>query len=245
MELWQQIKEIALALFDSHKLMETLGKPEYVLAGFIMLNLIVFTETGLLIGFFLPGDSLLVTTGLVFYNLIHVQGLSGWLLPLLLITLTISAIVGDSVGYAIGYRSGPKIFNREQSFFFRKNHLLAAQQYYEKHGGFTIIVARFMPILRTFAPVVAGVGKMNYRKFLFYNVVGGIGWVFSMVLLGFALTPVLQKPLQGVFGPAFELQKHIDKLIIIVVLASIAPMLLKLLRTWIIKRKKGDAVQVL
>lgn len=245
MELWQQLQEIAFSLFDSQKLLATLSRPEYVLAGFIMLNLIVFTETGLLIGFFLPGDSLLVTTGLVFYNLIHVQGLSGWLLPLLLVTLTISAIVGDSVGYAIGYRAGPRLFNREQSFFFRKNHLLAAQQYYDKHGGFTIVVARFMPILRTFAPVVAGIGRMNYRKFLLYNVAGGIGWVFSMVLLGYFLTPVLEKPLQSVFGPGFALQNHVEKLIILVVLASITPMLLKFLKAKLIKQKKSDVVQIL
>jgi len=245
MELWQQLKEIALALFDSQKLMTTLSQPEYVLAGFIMLNLIVFTETGLLIGFFLPGDSLLVTTGLVFYNLIHVQGLSWWLLPALLITLSIAAIIGDSVGYAIGYRAGPRIFNREQSFFFRKNHLLAAQEYYEKHGPFTIVVARFMPILRTFAPVVAGVGRMNYRKFLLYNIGGGIGWVFSMVLIGYVITPVLEKPLQKVFGAGFLLQNHIEKLIIIVVLASIAPMVLKFVRAKLLKRRKSDVVQIL
>src|SRR5439155_12192204 len=132
-------------------------------------------------------DSLLVTVGLVFHNLIFVQGCSSWLLPLLLVLLCAAAIIGDSVGYSIGFKAGPRIFKREKSFFFRKDHLLAAQAFYEKHGGKTIVVARFMPVIRTFAPVVAGAGKMNYRRFMAYNVAGGVGWVCSMVLLGVAL----------------------------------------------------------
>ena len=107
---------------------------------------------------------------------------TGWNVPLLIVTLCASAIIGDSVGYAIGYRTGPRLFNREQSRFFRKDHLIAAQRFYEKHGGKTIVLARFMPIIRTFAPVVAGIGKMNYARFLFFNVFGGIGWVASMIM---------------------------------------------------------------
>jgi membrane-associated protein len=184
--------------------------------GYALLVAIVFTETGLLVGFFLPGDSLLVTTGLVAYA-------AGWNLPLLLVTLCISAIVGDSVGYWIGYRSGPKIFTREQSFFFRKDYLLKAQAFYERHGGKTIILARFVPIIRTFAPVVAGIGRMNYRKFLTFNVVGGIGWVLSMILLGYALTPLIDPPLKRIFGEQFEVLRHVEKVIIIVVFVSITP----------------------
>src|SRR2546423_5676237 len=160
---WQVVPH----LFDSHGLMVVLGQPEYTAAAFVALNLIVFTETGLLIGFCLPGDSLLVTAGLVAYN-------AGWNVPLLLATLCIAAIVGDSVGYGIGFKAGPKIFSREKSFWFRKDHLLAAQAFYERHGGKTVVLARFMPIVRTFAPVVAGVGRMNYRRFVFFNVFGGI-----------------------------------------------------------------------
>ena len=104
----------------------------------------------------------------------------------MLSTLCLSAIVGDSVGYSIGFKTGPKIFRREKSLFFNKDHLLKAQQFYERHGGKTIILARFMPIIRTFAPVVAGVGRMEYRRFLFFNVFGGIGWVCSMVLIGYS-----------------------------------------------------------
>src|SRR5262249_57885478 len=118
---------------------------KYVVAAFLILNLIVFVETGLLVGFCLPGDSLLVTAGLVCY------GAPNWNLPLLLVTLCISAIVGDSVGYYIGYRTGPKIFCREKSFFFNKDHLVKAQQFDDRHGGKTLLLSRFKPILRTVA----------------------------------------------------------------------------------------------
>src|SRR5262245_21629775 len=145
-ELFSQIQEVFLNLFNSQALMATLAKPELTVAAFIALNLIVFIETGLFC--FLPGDSLLITAGLVAYS-------TGWNVPLLLVTLSASAILGDSVGYAVGFHAGPKIFTRDQSIFFRKDHLLAAQAFYERHGGKTIVLARFMPIVRTFAPVVA------------------------------------------------------------------------------------------
>src|SRR5205085_1181805 len=154
-------------------------------------NVIVLVETGLLVGFFLPGDSLLVTAGLIAAN-----PQCGWSVPLLLVTLSLSAIVGDSVGYSIGYKTGPRIFCREKSWFFNKDHLLKAQAFYEKHGGKTIILARFMPILRTFAPVVAGVGRMEYRRFLFYNVCGGASWVCSMILCGYCLPSLLNPMLR-------------------------------------------------
>ena len=215
-ELLRQIQEVFLNLFNSQALMATLAKPELTVAAFIALNLVVFTETGLLVGFFLPGDSLLVTAGLVAYT-------AGWNLPLLLVTIFTAAILGNSVGYAIGYRTGPRIFNREQSFFFRKDHLLAAQAFYERHGGKTVVLARFMPIIRTFAPVVAGVGRMNYRRFLAFNVCGAVCWVFSMILLGYSLTPLIDPPLKRVFGEAFEVRKHIEKVILVVVFLSISP----------------------
>jgi membrane-associated protein len=210
--------------FDSNGLMLTLQQPEYVIAAFVVLNLIVFVETGLLVGFFLPGDSLLVTAGLV------CASPAGWNLPLLVATLCIAAIVGDSVGYYIGFKTGPRIFCREKSFFFNKDHLLAAQQFYVRHGGKTIILARFMPILRTFAPVVAGVGKMQYQKFLFFNVFGGIGWVCSMVLIGYFLPPLLNPALQPFFGDAFRVEHHVEKVVIVVVLLSISPAIVVWLR---------------
>ncbi len=212
------IKELCGNLLNSRALMATLARPEYTILAFVALNVIVFTETGLLIGFFLPGDSLLVITGLIAAN-----PACGWSVPLLLLTLSISAIVGDTVGYWIGVKTGPKIFNREKSLFFNKDHLLKAQQFYEKHGPITIILARFVPILRTFAPVVAGVGKMEYRKFIFYNVVGGVGWVFSMVLAGYFLPSVINRPIGGMLGREFHVEEHIEKVVLVVVFLSITP----------------------
>src|SRR3989338_7966087 len=149
--------------------------------GYTALTIIVFAETGLLAGFFLPGDSLLVTAGL----LAAVDGvLNIWALAGL---LTAAAIAGDSTGYAIGYHLGPRIFTREDSRFFHKNHLVRTQRFYEKYGAKTIVLARFVPIIRTFAPTVAGVGRMRYRTFLAFNVAGGIGWVASMTLAGYLL----------------------------------------------------------
>jgi membrane-associated protein len=215
-ELFQQIQEVFLNLFNSKALMEVLGRPEMTIAAFIALNLIIFTETGLLIGFFLPGDSLLVTAGLCAYS-------TGWNLPLLLVTLSASAIIGDSVGYAIGYRSGPRIFNRPQSRLFRRDHLLAAQAFYERHGGKTIVLARFVPFIRTFAPVVAGVARMSYPRFLAFNVFGGIGWICSMILLGYCLPTIVDPPLKRMLGDQFEIRDHIEKIIIVIVALSVAP----------------------
>jgi membrane-associated protein len=208
--------QVITNLFNSRALMETLGQPEYTVAAFLVLNLIVFVETGLLIGFCLPGDSLLVTAGLVAAG-------CDWNVPILLSTLSLSAIVGDSVGYMIGFNTGPKIFCRERSLFFNKDHLLKAQAFYERHGGKTIFLARFMPIVRTFAPVVAGVGRMDYRHFVFYNVFGGVGWVCGMVLCGYFLPSLLNPLLRPVFGDAFAVEEHVEKVVIIVVLLSIAP----------------------
>ena len=176
-------------------------------AGYVGLTIIIFAETGLLVGFFLPGDSLLVTAGLLAAD--PAFGLNVWLLGLI---LTVAAVVGDTVGYHVGKATGPRIFTRENSLFFHKDHLLKAQAFYEKHGGKTIIIARFMPIVRTFAPVVAGVGQMRYASFLAYNVVGGVLWIWSMLITGY----VLAKTVPGV-------AKHVEKVILVVVFLSILP----------------------
>ncbi len=176
-------------------------------AGYVGLTIIIFAETGMLVGFFLPGDSLLVTAGLLAAD--PAFGLNVWLLGLI---LTVAAIVGDTVGYHVGKATGPRIFTRENSLFFHKDHLLKAQAFYEKHGGKTIIIARFMPIVRTFAPVVAGVGQMRYASFLAYNVVGGVLWIWSMLITGY----VLAKTVPGV-------AKHVEKVILVVVFLSILP----------------------
>jgi membrane-associated protein len=173
--------------------------------GLIALAIIVFTETGLMVGFFLPGDSLLVTAGLF--------AAKGDLNIFSLIALlSVCAILGDATGYAIGKKLGPALFKREDSLLFKKKHLIAAHDFYEKHGGKTIIIARFVPIIRTFAPVVAGMGGMSYRRFAMFNIVGGVAWVTSMTMIGYGLVTMF---------PATE--KHIEKVIIIVILISFVP----------------------
>lgn len=184
-------------------------------AGYVGLTIIIFAETGLLVGFFLPGDSLLVTAGLLAAD--PSLGLNVWLLGLI---LTVAAIVGDTVGYHVGKATGPRIFTRENSLFFHKDHLLKAQAFYETHGGKTIIIARFMPIVRTFAPVVAGVGRMRYASFLAYNVVGGVLWIWSMLITGY----VLAKSVPGV-------ATHVEKVILVVVFLSILPGIIAWLRS--------------
>jgi len=236
-QLFLQIQEVFRNLFNSPELMRTLAKPEIMLAAFIAINLIIFTETGLLVGFFLPGDSLLVTTGLVAYG-------SDWPLYWLIPTLCASAIIGDSVGYAIGRKAGPRLFKKEKSFFFRKDYLLLAQHFYERHGGKTIVIARFMPIIRTFAPVVAGIGKMEYKRFLSFNIFGGIGWVVSMVMLGYVLTPVLDPLMKPIFGQDFQIQKHIEKVIILVVFISIAPGIYAGAKAWLGKRRAAKIAKI-
>jgi membrane-associated protein len=173
--------------------------------GYVALVAIVFTETGLLVGFFLPGDSLLITAGLV----AAAGSLDIWLLNGLLI---VAAIVGDSVGYAIGYRAGPRIFTREDSRWFNRRHLVRTREFYERHGGKTIVLARFIPIIRTFAPVVAGVGRMEYRRFLAYNVLGGIGWVSGLTWAGYVLGRTIP-----------DIGRYIHIVIGIVVIVSVIP----------------------
>ena len=176
-------------------------------AGYVGLTIIIFAETGLLIGFFLPGDSLLVTAGLI-----ASQGVGDLNVYLLGTILSIAAIVGDSVGYAFGRATGPRIFSREDSRFFRKAHLIKAHEFYQRHGGKTIVLARFMPIVRTFAPVVAGVANMDYRQFVFYNVFGGLLWIWSMLFTGYFL---------GRYVPGID--EHIEKVILVVIFLSILP----------------------
>ncbi len=175
--------------------------------GYVGLTAIIFVETGLLLGFFLPGDSLLVTAGLF-----ASQPQFGLNVYLLGVILSIAAIAGDSLGYAIGRATGPRIFTREDSLLFNKRHLYRAQAFYERHGGKTIVIARFVPIIRTFAPVVAGVGQMKYRSFVFYNVMGGLAWIWSMLFTGYFL---------GRYIPGID--EHIEIVILVVVFLSILP----------------------
>ena len=179
------------------------------IGGIVGLTAIVFVETGLLIGFFLPGDSLLVTAGLF-----AARGDIA-VLPLV-VALSIAAVAGDTVGYNIGKRSGPRLFTRADSLLFNKKHLVTTKEFYDRHGPFTIVIARFVPIIRTFAPVVAGVGTMEYRRFVTYNVVGGFLWVWSMVLIGYGLASAIP-----------NIDQHIHKVILVVIFLSILPAIIE------------------
>ena len=181
--------------------------------GMLMLTGIVFAETGLLAGFFLPGDSLLVTAG-VFAAAGHLDIRS------VLTLVPAAAIVGDQLGYYIGYRTGPRIFRREDSLLFKRAHLIRARNFYEKHGGKTVILARFMPIIRTFAPVVAGVAQMRYRRYVSYSLVGGMLWVWSMTLLGYSLGRVVP-----------DIDRHIHLVIAVVIFLSMLPGIIEYLRS--------------
>lgn len=184
-------------MFDLVTLIKTVG--------YVGLFGIVFSESGLFIGFFLPGDSLLFTSGFL-----ASQGiLSIWVLAPLLF---IAAVTGDSVGYAFGKRVGPKIFKKEDSLFFHRDHLITAQKFFEKHGGKTIILARFMPIVRTFAPILAGVGRMNYGTFLLYNVVGGFLWSVGLLFLGYFLGKTIP-----------HADRYLLPIVILIIVLSVSP----------------------
>jgi membrane-associated protein len=180
--------------------------------GYVGLTLIVFAETGLLIGFFLPGDSLLVTAGIL-----ASQGhFNVWLLALL---LSAASILGNAVGYYIGRAGGARLFRREESRFFKPRYLRQAHEFYEHHGGKAVILARFMPIVRTFVPVVAGAAEMDYRKYTLYNVVGGLVWIWGMLFTG----DFLYRYIPGV-------EQHTGWVIIIVIVLSFLPAVLGWLR---------------
>lgn len=187
--------------------------PELIrLGGMVGLILIVFAETGLMVGFFLPGDSLLVTAGLF--------AAKGDLDILWLnLALMVSAIVGDATGYWIGYRAGQALYSRPNSLLFRREHLIRTHEFYERHGGKTIVIARFMPIIRTFAPVVAGAATMTYRRFALYNLAGGIGWVASMTLTGYFLGQAVP-----------EIDKHIHIVVAVVIFLSLLPGIITVVR---------------
>lgn len=176
--------------------------------GYAVLIAIVFAETGLLVGFFLPGDSLLFTVGVV-------AGAGELNIVLINIVLMAAAIIGDGVGFHLGRHTGPAIFSRPDSRLFKQEYLHRTQAFYDKHGGKTIIYARFVPIIRTFAPFVAGVAGMNYGRFLMFNVFGGIGWVFLLTMLGYFL---------GEWAPV---RAHFEKVILGIIFVSVLPVVLE------------------
>jgi membrane-associated protein len=212
-ELLHQLKE----LLNPKVIIETLLAKGglFVYTGLIF---IVFAETGLAVGFFLPGDSLLVVAGLF--------AAAGRLnLAILVGTLFVAAVAGDAVGYLTGARLGPRLFKRQKSLLFRPSHLRKAHAFYEKYGGKTIIIARFVPIVRTFAPIVAGAANMPYRRFVVFNVVGGLLWVASMILAGYFLGGLLKSK----FG--INLEDNIEWVVIIVVLLSLLPAIIEYLKS--------------
>jgi membrane-associated protein len=189
--------------------------------GYVGLTAIIFAETGLLVGFFLPGDSLIVTAGLL-----SAQPQFGLNVYVLGVLLTLAAIIGNTVGYAIGRATGPRLFTRDDSLLFKKKHLYRAQDFYQKHGGKTLIIARFMPIVRTFVPVVAGLANMPLRPYTAYNVLGAVAWIWSMLFIGHFL---------GRMVPGID--KHIEPMILVIIALSLLPALI----SWRRERAKGAA----
>ena len=187
----------------------------------------MFAESGLFIGFFLPGDSLLFAAGFLASQKV-------FSIVLLMIGCTVAAILGDNVGYAFGARVGKKIFTREQSLFFRKAHLDRAKVFYEKYGASTIVLARFIPVVRSFAPIVAGAGEMNYRTFIFYNIIGGTAWAVGLTGLGYVLGSVIPNA-----------DHYLLPLVIVIIIFSFLPPVIhalkdkddrRAIRAWIKKR---------
>lgn len=173
---------------------------------YVVLTTIIFCETGLVVTPLLPGDSLLFAVG----ALASIEN-SALNLPLVALLLCAAAIAGDSVNYAIGYRIGPRIFNRQDSRFLNREYLVRTQRFYEKHGGKTIIFARFLPIIRTFAPFVAGVGRMNYTRFVIFNITGGVAWVMLFLLAGYF------------FGNIPGVKRNFHYVIVVILILSVLP----------------------
>jgi membrane-associated protein len=196
--------------------------PEHLVqsAGLIGIFAIIFAESGLLVGFFLPGDTLLISAGIL------ASTQHTFSLPALLVVVVLAAIAGDSVGYTIGDKLGHKIFKKKDSLIFNQDHIDRSRLFYEKHGGKTIILARFVPVVRTFAPVLAGVGDMSYKKFLTYNVIGGTAWGIVMTFLGYFVG-------QKIAG----IDKFIIPVVVLIMLGSIVPSVIEVLR----RKKKLSA----
>jgi membrane-associated protein len=178
-----------------------------------LLFAVIFAETGLIVTPFLPGDSLLFAIGAI-----SAAPQSPINLPLLIVLMIVAAVLGDAVNYWIGFKLGPAVFTREDSRLLNKKHLLRAQEFYEKYGGKTIILARFVPIVRTFAPFVAGIGRMSYPRFFLYNVVGGIAWVLICVMAGYWM------------GSIEFVQKRFELVILAIIGISVLPMVIEFIR---------------
>jgi membrane-associated protein len=218
--------------------LKDLLNPEFYInnGGLWLIIFIVFAETGLMVGFFLPGDSLLFVSGIYSKMLVNsfIPGGTGndfFDLLILFMLITIAGILGNMVGYWFGKKSGPFVFERKDTFFFKKKYLFQAKEFYDKHGGQAIVFARFLPIVRTFAPIIAGVVRMERKKFMFFNIIGCVAWVFSMLMAGH----YLDKFFATNFG--FDLKNHLEVIIIIIVLITTLPVIYK-----IFSKKKPEKV---
>jgi membrane-associated protein len=203
--------------------------PEFYIqhGGIWVFLFIVFAETGLFAGFFLPGDSLLFVAGIYSNELARevLDTQNDFANLLILSALVIAAgVLGNVVGYWFGKQSGPYLFKRQDTFFFKKKHLFAAKEFYEKHGGGAIVFARFLPLIRTFAPIVAGIVQMDQKKFMLYNVIGCVAWVLSMLFAGHYLYKFFLDNFQ------FDIKEHLEVIVILIILVTTAPVIIKLLR---------------
>lgn len=210
--MFHSLVEVWRSLTDPDRLIHLLSQVLTGWLGYALLAGIVFAETGLLIGLFLPGDSLLFTVGVV-------AGAGKLDIVQICILLTVMSVLGDQSGYFLGYRTGPAIFRRPDSLLFKQEYVTRTRAFYEKHGGKTLIYAKFVPIVRTFAPFMAGVGKMRYARFVSFNIFGGIGWVLSMTLAGYNL------------GAVDVVRRNFEKVVIGIVILSVLPMVIHYLRS--------------
>jgi len=185
--------------------------------GLYLVALIVFAETGLFVGFFLPGDSLLFVTGLIIAQSASPFDTASLNLPYWIVLITLAGIIGNLVGYWFGKKTGPILFERKDTWLFKRKHLIQAKEFYEKKGGSAIILARFIPIVRTFAPIVAGVVHMERKKFLIYNIVGSFAWVLSMTITGYCL------------GENEWVKGNLEKIVIGLILVTTLPVLYKMI----------------
>ncbi|HEY5122733.1 MAG TPA: VTT domain-containing protein [Ignavibacteria bacterium] len=201
--------------------------------GYIGMFIIVYSETGLLLGFFLPGDSMLVTAGLLAATPVSSMTPDVHYLNIvyLILILIPASILGDNTGYFIGHKAGPKLFKKEQSLLFRKDYLIKTHEFYEKYGGIAIILAKFMPFVRTFVATVAGVGQMSYWKFFRFNMIGAVTWIPSMTLLGYFLGRSIP-----------DIDKHIEKVILGIIFLSLLPLIFKFLKHKLTKTKSKTEV---
>lgn len=185
--------------------------------GLYLVALIVFAETGLFVGFFLPGDSLLFVTGLIIAQSASPFDSAALNLPYWIVLITLAGIIGNLVGYWFGKKTGPILFERKDTWLFKRKHLIQAKEFYEKKGGSAIILARFIPIVRTFAPIVAGVVHMERKKFLLYNIIGSFAWVSSMTITGYCL------------GENEWVKSNLEKIVIGLILVTTLPVLYKMI----------------